>query len=167
MEWEVRMMYWLQTHLRNPKRDKFWYTVTWFGYAASLSLAVSILLLFFPACRMAGWASLIAIGITELFFNHILRSIVPRDRPFKAHPELKGIGRLPKDNSFPSGHTSSAFACAFILWFSFGPWVGVVAVAAASMIAFSRVYLAHHYPTDILGGILAAVLVDYIVLSLF
>ena len=96
-----------------------------------------------------------------------LKRIVHRDRPFIAHPELEAIGRKPKDKSFPSGHTSSAFACVLILACSFPPWAGILALAGASMIAFSRLYLAVHYPTDIIGGVLAAVLVDYIVLSLF
>lgn len=167
MEWEVRFLYWLQTRLRSPGRNRFWYAVTWFGYAASLPLAVSVCLLLFPAYRMTGWASLTAVGCVELFFNHILKAIVNRDRPFAAHPELEAIGRRPRDKSFPSGHTSSAFACVLILAFVFPPWAGAAALAAASMIAFSRMYLAVHYPTDIIGGILAAVLADCVVLALF
>lgn len=167
MKWEFRFLYWLQTRWRTPRRDRFWYTVTWFGYAASLPLVVSLSLFLRPSSRMTGLASLTAIGCTELFFNHILKRIVCRDRPFVTYPELIAIGIKPKDESFPSGHTSSAFACALILAFSFPPWVGILALSAAGMIAFSRVYLAVHYPTDVIGGVLSAALVDFAVVSLF
>ena len=167
MKWEAHFLYWLQTRWRTPNRNRFWYIVTWFGYSASLSLAVSILLLFNPAYRITGWTSLTAIACTELFFNHILKKIVHRDRPFITYPQLEVIGRRPKDKSFPSGHTSSAFACALILFVSLPLWAGIAALSAAAMIAFSRLYLAVHYPTDLLGGILAAVLVDCLVLALF
>lgn len=167
MKWEVRFLYWLQTRWRSPGRNRFWYAVTWFGYAASLPLAVGVCLLLSPAYRMTGWTSLTAIGCVELLFNHLLKGIVNRTRPFVAHPELEAVGRRPRDKSFPSGHTSSAFACALILASSLPLWAGVAALAAASMIAFSRLYLAVHYPTDVIGGILAAVLTDSVALALF
>ena len=116
---------------------------------------------------MTGWASLTAIGCVELLFNHLLKGIVNRTRPFVAHPELEAVGRRPQDKSFPSGHTSSAFACALILASSLPLWAGIAALAAASIIAFSRVYLAVHYPTDVIGGILAAALTDSVALALF
>lgn len=166
MNWEVRFLYWLQEH-RSPRRDRFWYVVTGFGYAASLPLLVSALLLLSPVYRVVGWTSLTAIGVMELLFNHILKRIINRNRPFITHQELTAVGRIPKDKSFPSGHTSSAFACALILLSALPLWAGLTAVVIAILIAWSRLYLAVHYPTDVLGGILAAVLVDYVVLRMF
>lgn len=166
VNWEIRFLLWLQER-RTPWKNRLWYTVTWFGYAACLPLFVSALLLLNPAYRMTGLRSFTAIGIMELLFNHILKRIINRDRPFAAHPELTAVGRIPKDKSFPSGHTSSAFACALLLASAFPVWVGVTATAVAAAIAFSRLYLAVHYPTDVIGGILSAVLVDWCVLRLF
>ena len=166
MNWEIRFLYWLQSH-RTPRRDRFWYAVTWLGYGAGLPLLTSVLLLISPSYKMTGFASLTAIGVMELLFNHFLKAIIGRDRPFAAHPELVAVGREPGDKSFPSGHTSSAFACALIFCAALPVWAGVIALTVASMIAFSRVYLAVHYPTDVLGGIFAAILVDSVVLCFF
>ena len=167
MAWEVRFLYWLQTYYRSPQRTCFWYAVTWCGYAASMPVLASAILLLIPEYQMTGWASLSAIGIIEVLFNHILKRIISRERPFVAHPELTAIGRLPKDKSFPSGHTSSAFACALIFALRLSLWAGIPALVFAAMIAFSRLYLSVHYPTDVIGGILAAVIVDRIVLILY
>lgn len=62
---------------------------------------------------------------------------------------------------------SNPVANALILAFSFPPRVGILALSTAGMIAFSRVYLAVHYPTDVIGGVLSAALVDFAVVSLF
>ena len=58
----------------------------------------------------------------------------------------------PTDASFPSGHTAASFAAVFALWASGSPLWKPAAVLA-SVIAFSRLYLYVHWPTDILGGI--------------
>ena len=54
--------------------------------------------------------------------------------------------------SFPSGHTSSAFAAAFALWLQ-NRRLGVPALVLAGFIGFTRMYLYVHFPTDILGGV--------------
>ena len=54
--------------------------------------------------------------------------------------------------SFPSGHTSSAFAAAFALWLQ-NRRLGIPALALAVFIGFTRMYLYVHFPTDILGGV--------------
>lgn len=63
----------------------------------------------------------------------------------------------PGSYSFPSGHSSSSFAAATILFLRHKK-SGCAAFAAAALIAFSRVFLFVHYPTDILAGTLLGVL---------
>ena len=59
----------------------------------------------------------------------------------------------PADASFPSGHTAASFAAVFALRASGSPlWKPALVLAAG--IAFSRLYLYVHWPTDVLGGIL-------------
>src|SRR5205085_1454687 len=54
--------------------------------------------------------------------------------------------------SFPSGHTSSAFATASVLQRHFGWKVGVPSYIVASYVGASRVATSHHFVTDVLFG---------------
>ena len=60
--------------------------------------------------------------------------------------------KSPKDYSFPSGHSNAAFAVAVAI-FSRSKRLGIPVLILASLIAFSRMYLFVHWPTDIIGGI--------------
>lgn len=107
--------------------------------------------------RKVGFAILAAELLAMLIGNMILKSLVGRPRPFYVDPTLyvntNEIAILrPSGSSFPSGHTSSSFAAAFTIFF-FNKKAGIAAFLLASLIAFSRMYLFVHYPTDILGGI--------------
>jgi len=59
------------------------------------------------------------------------------------------------DFSFPSGHTLVSFNAAIALHHYHRKW-GVAALALATVIALSRLYLFVHYPTDVLAGFLLA-----------
>ena len=58
---------------------------------------------------------------------------------------------MPNDYSFPSGHTMASFAAATILW-HWNRKVGIAAYLLAGAIAFSRLYLFVHFPSDVLAG---------------
>lgn len=57
-----------------------------------------------------------------------------------------------KKLSFPSGHTSSSFATATSLTYSYGPIIGVPALALATYIGFSRIANNSHWLSDVVAG---------------
>ena len=94
-----------------------------------------------------------------------LRQAIGRDRPPLVYPEPKALVAVPHTGAFPSGHASSAFACATVLaWAS--PRLRIPVFVLAAAIAWSRVYVGVHWPLDVLGGALLGVLVSIALLKL-
>lgn len=84
-----------------------------------------------------------------------LKYAIDRPRPFKAYAGDLSPQEFPRDPSFPSGHTSVAFATAVSLTLCYPKWyVAVPSFLWASGVGFSRLYRAAHYPSDVLVGAL-------------
>jgi membrane-associated phospholipid phosphatase len=92
----------------------------------------------------------------------ILKYSLKRNRPFVSHPELQNLSS-PTDPSFPSGHSSSVFATATMMSLHCKKWYVVVpAYTYAGLVAYSRLHLGVHYPTDVLVGSLLGSACAYI-----
>jgi membrane-associated phospholipid phosphatase len=90
----------------------------------------------------------------------LLKNIIYAPRPRIYFEASQYIYRLDNfgnsgggNSSFPSGHTTSAFALATILalWLR-NKWTGIVLAIAAALVGYSRIYLAQHFPEDVLVG---------------
>ena len=94
-------------------------------------------------------ASIVNEGVT-----YALKYSVKRDRPFETYPDILKKAKAGSP-SFPSGHTSSAFATATSLSLAYPEWYIIVpSFAYAGTVAYSRMYLGVHYPSDVFAGAL-------------
>ena len=90
----------------------------------------------------------------------ILKPLFARPRPCDVNTAITTLVKRPHGHSFPSGHTASAFAAAFALWLQ-NRKLGVPALVLAAFIAFTRLYLYVHFPTDVLGGLVLGIALGF------
>jgi undecaprenyl-diphosphatase len=85
------------------------------------------------------------------FITYGMKYSFKRSRPYMKIPELAASSA--NSPSFPSGHTSVAFASATSLYLAYPKWyVAVPAFTYAAAVGYSRMYLGVHYPSDVLAG---------------
>ncbi len=125
-------------------------------------IAVSLVLVIFPKTRQCGIAMMIGMAVSFLVGNVLLKNIIGRARPFIVDTSIPLLVPFPSEYSFPSGHTINSFTAAVTIFLYYKKW-GVLALIGAALIAFSRLYLFVHYPTDILGGMILGTLVACLV----
>lgn len=111
-----------------------------------------ILCVFFLAINIYSGLALTISSIMQILLQVIIKRIFNRERPYEKYEDISHAMAPPDKFSFPSGHTAGAFAIAFVFYYFF-PILFVPMLVIASLIAFSRIYLGLHYPTDVLAGI--------------
>lgn len=103
-----------------------------------------------------------ALVLDVILCNGILKPLFARVRPCDVNTTIQLLVPRPSDYSFPSGHTAASFAAVTALFFAGEKNLWKPALVLAVLIAFSRLYLYVHYPTDILGGIAVGVICGYV-----
>ena len=92
-----------------------------------------------------------------------LKALIVRDRPFTTYPYIEKLSSG-GDSSFPSGHTLEAFAMAAAMSLLFSRKKTVIPVYVwAILVAYSRMALGVHYPSDVLAGMLIGTLIGWVV----
>ena len=149
---EIGFLKALQQAISCPALDRFFGIVTSLGNGGALWIVLAFVLLAIPRTRRVGVSMIIAMALSFVFGNLILKNIIARPRPYQVDPSICLAIRPPREYSFPSGHTINAFSASVALWRD-NSRAGRIAIVFAAVIAFTRLYFCVHYPTDVLGGI--------------
>lgn len=146
----------IQQHLRTDMLTPFMKIVTFLGNGGWFWILCAVVLLAIPKTRKTGYAAVLSLIFGVIVTNLLLKNIVARPRPFAEIEALIPLIAKPTDFSFPSGHTTASFAVALVMLRMLPKKIGIPAVVLAALVAFSRLYLGVHYPTDVLTGFVVA-----------
>lgn len=158
---ELKILDWLQT-IRTPIGDALMCFITSLGNVGAIWIVLAVVLIAIPKTRKSGIIVAAALIIDAVLCSGILKNVFCRIRPFDVNTAIQVLIIKPRDFSFPSGHTSASFAAATALYLAKERKLFILTLVLACLIAFSRMYLYVHYPTDILGGALLGILCGYL-----
>jgi undecaprenyl-diphosphatase len=153
MEWELDFIKWADGWWSCPVLDRM---IPWLTYLGShFAVVLFILLSFILTQQRRIFRRLLLLYGIQSAVVYSLKFLIQRQRPFHFLPEMasklsKGPGEI-LDPSFPSAHAALAFMMATLLAYWF-PRYRVVFYIAATFIAWTRIYLGLHYPTDVIAG---------------
>ena len=166
-ELDVNILLFIQEHLRFDFLTPVLKFLTMLGDHGMLWIGVALLLVFINRTRPIGATAGASLAINALLVNVFLKNIVARTRPYEVIDGLTRLVGEQSDFSFPSGHTSSAFSVAVVMFMLMPKKYGVPALIVATLIAYSRLYVGVHYPSDVIGGLIIGILAAVICVTVY
>ena len=161
MKWEFAFLYFLQD-LHTPLLDSIMLFFTKMGNIGMPWLALAAVFLCFKKTRKWGIAILGSLLLKELIGNLILKNFIARSRPCWIDTTIPLLISSPSSYSFPSGHTFDAIAASVSIYL-YNKKAGTAAIIVGIIIAFSRMYLFVHFPTDVLASVVLGIVVALVV----
>lgn len=162
LNYELAVLDLIQSYIANPVLDKIMIFFTYMGEAGAVWIAIALIMLFSKKYRRYGITMILTLLAGLLIGNIILKPSIARIRPCDINTAVQLLIPRPLDFSFPSGHALSSFGAATVVFYA-NKKLGLLAYITASVIAFSRMYLYVHFPTDILAGMLIGIVIAVII----
>jgi undecaprenyl-diphosphatase len=176
-------MNWLRA-IHAPWLDAVMAAISASGIAGLIWLTLAMVAFVRPRDRAAAWRVMLTIALAYPLVDGVLKPLVARPRPSFAASDRaatestrgtnqetpiatspkRDLPPMPRSYSFPSGHAASTFGAAVSvsrMW----PQTRALWWALAVLIGYSRIYLGHHYPLDVIGGALLGVAIAFWVLG--
>lgn len=157
---DIAILQWIQTW-SSPFLNQFFAIYTRLGDHAELWIGIALVLMLNKKTRKIGYFALFALLLELILVSGILKPIVMRVRPFEV-ANFDILIPVPRGSSFPSGHGASAFAMAGTFFFFIKGKQRWIFLGLAALMAFSRLYVFVHYPSDVLVGSLIGFGIAYI-----
>lgn len=159
LDWTI--LQWIQETLRCGVLDLLMPKITMLSNGGMIWIAAALIMICTKKYRKNGILLLVGLVVGVLIGNVCLKNLVGRARPCWIDPGVPLLIANPTDYSFPSGHTLSSVIAATMLYDTDRRF-GIPAIILAALIAFSRLYLYVHFPTDVLASVLLGVLIGKI-----
>lgn len=137
----------------------FFEFISFLGHDGIPLIILSLILMLFKKTRRFGIAMGISIALGALITNCVLKVLIARPRPYADPASIyyqywQTVGmNMESDKSFPSGHTTAAFACMTAIFMVGRKNISWTAFIFAILMGISRIYLCVHFPTDVVVGV--------------
>ena len=163
---DLPILEWIAANLWCPFLNAVLPVITLLGDAGIFWIAIAVVLMFFPKTRKIGFGMGAALLMGLVICNIMLKPMIARIRPYDYQLEHFGVTiklliDAQHDFSFPSGHTIASFEAATVILLH-NKKFGIPAMVLACLIAFSRLYLYVHYPTDVIASVILGIGLAYL-----
>lgn len=158
---DLGILIWIQQNLVFEQLNGFFIFITNLWGTGILGALIAVILIIKKETRLLGIIILVSMTLNFIIVNLTFKPLLARPRPYTIY-EIELL--LPKqiDFSFPSGHSSSVFAFVWAYFIMRKDSLRWGMLVFALLVAFSRLYLFVHYPTDVFAGIVIGILCAYL-----
>jgi membrane-associated phospholipid phosphatase len=153
-------------HHRIVAFDQLLYLISFSSSFISIGLVLTILVISLKKKSKSSrfvFYKMLAVLIIAAVVSFTLKQLITRERPFKTYPDIEKMSEA-GNSSFPSGHTLEVFAIAVSFSVAFPKRKYIIPLFIwAALVAYSRMALGVHYPSDVICGMIIGALIGWLV----